>query len=148
MKKSFIDEMRKMQRKMNRYWQGFDTSPWDVDEEDLSDYRKAWIDAQESDKEFLIAVELPGVDKKDIDLNVADKGVTIKVETSKEKKEVSEDEGKYSYQKRYAGFYRQIPLPENADLGNVKAEYRNGVLKIRIPKLQKSRNAGKKIDIV
>jgi len=134
MGRSVWDEMRRMQKRMNRMFRGFDEDPWDIEEEDLSEYRKAWVDARESDDEYVIAVELPGVDKEDIKININD-GVEIRVEKKKEDKKKSGES--YSYEKSYIGFYRRIPLPENADGENMKAEYKNGILKLKIKKKDK-----------
>lgn len=145
MKKTIWDEMRRMQRRMNRFWKGYDEDPWEMDEEDLSGYRKAWIDARESEKEFIIAVELPGVDKKDIEVNVEDGALVIKVEKKSSEKEKTEDS--YRYEASYAGFYRRVPLPENADAEKIDAEYKEGVLKLKIPKLGERKRKGKSVSI-
>ena len=143
MKKTIWDEMKRMQRRMNRLWRGFDENPWELNEEDLSGYRRPQVDARERENEFIIAVELPGVDKKDIEVNADESGVTIKVEKKSEEKE--EKEGEYRYEKSYSGFYRRIPLPENADFENIYAEYKEGVLKLKILKLKKKVKKGREI---
>ena len=50
-------------------------------------------------------------------------------------------------ERSYGKFMRSIPLPENADLQNISAEFKNGVLKIDIPKLELPKNEAKKIEI-
>jgi HSP20 family protein len=147
MTRNVWDEMRKMQRKMNRFWHGFDENPWEDEEEDLTGYRKAWVDARESEEEFLIAVELPGVDKKDIEVITEENAIAIKVEKKTEKKQEDREKGSYSYEESFTGFYRRIPMPESADLGNIGAEYKNGILRLRVPKLEKAKKKSKKVAI-
>lgn len=132
---------------MRNWLVDFDESPWTEDEEDFSDYRKALVDARESEEEYVIAVELPGVEKEDIEVNANENSVEIKVE-KEDKKEVKNDEkGFYSYKKSFAGFYRRVPLPKNADFEKINAEYKNGVLKLRIPKLENEARKGRRIDV-
>jgi HSP20 family protein len=147
------DEMRRMQRKINRSLRGFDKNPWqnDWEEDDLSGYRRAWIDAKEESKEFIIRVELPGIEKEDIELKIEDKNLIIKVEKDKEERDLNKDfdmrEKTFVVEKSYIGFYRSIPMPDNADFSNVDAEYKNGVLKINVGKKHKEDKKGKTIKI-
>ncbi|MBU0466708.1 MAG: Hsp20/alpha crystallin family protein [Nanoarchaeota archaeon] len=142
--KRITDEMRRMHRKMNHWFRNFDENPWNFDEEDFSSYRKARVEAQETDEEFLVAIELPGVNKKDIELEAENNVLVIKAESKQEKE--NKEENSYSYTESYSGFYRTIPLPENADTEKIDAEYTKGVLKLRIPK-KESKKKGKTIQI-
>jgi HSP20 family protein len=147
MARDFRDEIRRMHRRMNGWLRNFDENPWsDPQDEDFSGYRKAWVDAREHEKEFIIAVELPGFNKEDIGLDVDQGILTIKVEKKSEKKNQDKNAGNYSYQSSYSGFFRRIPLPENADTESIDAEYKSGVLKLRIPKKAKAKK-GKTINI-
>lgn len=127
-------DMRKLHRRMNRLF-----GNWDDESEEEFDkgFRKAWTDFRESENEYLIAVELPGMEKEDIDLEVGEDSIAIKAEKKQEKKQ--KDEGNYSYAESYSGFARVISLPENADSEKVDAEYKNGVLKIKIGKKKKEK---------
>lgn len=146
MKKTIWDEMRRAQRRINRLWRGFDENPWEeINEEDLSEYRRPWVDAREMENEFIIAIELPGVNKEEIEVIAENGSLVLKVEKKSEEKE--EKEGEFKYERSYAGFYRRIPLPENADAEKIDAEYNQGVLKLRIPKKKKTERNGKEIKI-
>jgi len=109
-------------------------------------YRRAFTEYKETDKEFIIEVELPGVEKDDIKLNVTDTGIEIKAEKKQEKEEADDKSGEYRYAGRYAGFYQAFDVPDNADLENIDAEYKNGVLKIKIPK-RESAKSRKEVEI-
>ncbi len=58
-----------------------------------------------------------------------------------------EKSGLYQYERSYAGFYRALPLPTNVKSENAEAEYKDGVLKIKLPKSEKQKIEGKKIKI-
>lgn len=128
-------EMRRLQKQMNRLFHGFDEPRALSLRNALSDnYRRAWMDCREDDKNFTIAVEIPGIDKEDIHLDITENSVIIKAEKKHEKEERSKEKRDYKYAKSYAGFYQEVTLPENADIENIEAVHKNGVLKLTIPK--------------
>jgi len=128
-----------MRHRLNTWFTDFDEDPWNLEKEDFSSYRKAWVDARELENEYIVAVELPGINKEDIEVDANDNILTIKVENRSENKKEQDDS--YSYQSSYSGFYRRIPLPQNADTENIEAEYKSGVLKLRIPKKAKAKKS-------
>jgi HSP20 family protein len=81
--------------------------------------------------------EIPEMKKEDIKLNVSDDVLTI---TGERKYEKEEKNKKYHRVERsYGSFMRSFSLPENADGTKVSAEYKDGVLKIHLPKSEKSK---------
>lgn len=94
------------------------------------------VDIREEDKGFVILADIPGVDPKDIEVNM-DKGIlTIRGERSNET--VKEGE-KYTRLERSLGvFYRRFALPDSADPEGIKARGKHGVLEISIPKRPES----------
>lgn len=90
------------------------------------------IDISETEKQYLIDVEIPGMDKKDIDLNVERNTLTISGERRFEKKE----EGKtfHRVETSYGSFSRSFTLPENVDFETISATYHNGILSITVDK--------------
>jgi len=103
------------------------------------------VDVKESEKEFIIRADLPGVEEKDIDVTVTNDAVTIKGE----KKEEKEDKGKnYYYMERsYGAFNRVIPLSAEIEAGKAEASFKNGVLNITIPKSATAKAKGTKVPI-
>jgi HSP20 family protein len=93
---------------------------------------KAPVDLYETDKEVIAKFDIPGVDKKDIDIRVAEDRLSVKVEKKSQKEEKSKDY--YFLERSYAGFYRSVPLPPYIKSDQAKAEYKDGVLTIKIPK--------------
>ena len=130
-------EMRRIRRQMNKLIGNFleEYSEKRVfRDKSAFDYRIARTDFNETDKEFILEIELPGIEKEGIKLEVTDTGIKIRAEKEIEKEE--KNEGSYSYLKSDAGFYRSINLPEYADKKNIDASYKNGVLTVRILKRQ------------
>lgn len=90
------------------------------------------IDISETDKQYLIDVEVPGMDKKDIELNVDNNTLTIRGERKFE----NEEEGKHFHrvESSYGNFSRSFMLPDNVDSESIQATYNNGILHITIEK--------------
>ena len=90
------------------------------------------IDISETDKQFLIDVELPGINKDDIELNVENNTLTISGERKFEKK----DDGKqyHRVESHYGSFTRSFTLPDNVKTDSINATYNNGILNITVDK--------------
>lgn len=109
----------------------FSPSAWLGDEPDLRNLRPV-IDIYDNDRKIVIEAELPGMDKKDIHVDVKDGVLTLRGERSYED-EVKEE--KYHRKERAFGkFHRSFTLPEGLDHDKIEADYKDGVLKIEIPK--------------
>ena len=93
------------------------------------------VDITEDDKEYVIKAELPEMKKEDIKLNVHDDVLTITGERKSEK----EEKGKkyHRIERSYGSFMRSFTLPEDADGSKVSAEYKDGMLKVHLPKSEK-----------
>jgi HSP20 family protein len=90
------------------------------------------VDLKETDKEFVVKAELPGVAPKDLDIAVYEGVLTLKGE---KKEEVEESKGGFHRTERFFGeFYRAIPLPPGCDEGKVVANCAKGVVTVTIPK--------------
>ncbi len=95
------------------------------------------IDLVDRDDEFVIKAELPGVDKKDLDISVSQNSVTIKGSTRHEEKE---EKGDYYRCEISRGSYaRTLALPADVDEEHSKATFKDGVLELTLPKQKKTR---------
>ncbi len=96
------------------------------------------MNVREDDKSYNIEVAAPGMCKKDFDVHISKDGnLVIEMEKKCEDKECSKKEGKYIRKEfSYSKFHQTLVLPENADKDGVEACVENGVLQVRIPKLQ------------
>jgi len=89
-------------------------------------------DITEDEKEYLIRLDIPGMEKNDIKVNFQDGRLTITGERKSEEKEEKKD---YVRQERYFGsFYRSFTLPEKIKEEAIEATFKNGVLKLVVPK--------------
>jgi HSP20 family protein len=112
----------------------------------LFDEDTTWIpafDIAEKEEEYLITAELPGMDMKDIDITFTDGLLTVKGEKKQEK----EDKGKdyHRIERRYGSFQRSFRVPEKVDTNKIEASYKDGILKLVLPKAEESR--AKKIKV-
>ncbi len=90
------------------------------------------IDVSETDDEFTVRAEIPGISPRDIDVTVT--GTTLNFTGKKEEKEECESEDFYRCERRFGSFRRSIELPETVDAERVSAEIDNGVVTIHIAK--------------
>ena len=103
------------------------------------------VDVDERDDEVVASIEIPGVNKEDIQLDVRNGMLNIKAEHKDEKENKGKD--KYVYQRSYQGFARSMPIPDYINEDKVKAKYDNGVLKVHMPKKEEAKRKIKNIDI-
>ncbi len=103
------------------------------------------MDVTEDEDRFRIAVELPGMNEKDVDVILSDNVLTIKGE---KRVETEETEKPYAYMERsYGSFRRSIPLDVEVVTDKIEATFDKGVLTIDLPKTAEAKKAYKKIPI-
>jgi HSP20 family protein len=90
------------------------------------------MDATETEKEFELTFELPGLEEKDVEVNVADNVLTIRGEKKAEKEQ--KDKNYRVIERSYGSFARSVELPDGIDPAAVKATITKGVLKVTVPK--------------
>lgn len=103
------------------------------------------VDVAETDQAYTVSAELPGLEQKDVELNLRDNALTL---SGEKRQETSESNGGRSYTERTFGrFERVIPLPQEIDADNVAATFKNGVLKVTLPKNPKAQDKTRRIEI-
>lgn len=95
------------------------------------------IDIIDRDEEILIRAEIPGIDKKDLDISISDQSITIKGSSRTEKKEETGEF--YRHEIRSGEFRRTLSLPSVVDVDRARAICKDGMLKITVPKREASR---------
>ncbi len=142
-----FDEMRRMQKKMDQLFNAIMTSDYLLPSKTKG--KKEMLtplsDVIEDKDKVKIVMDMPGVDKKDIVIDLTPEGARIVAEKKIEKKESKKNIKRF--ERRYAGYVRYIPLPWNVDIDNAKASYKNGVLEIVIPKKGAIKKNKKKIKV-
>ncbi len=118
--KEMYDIMTEMERELNA-----------IRKEYTQDYKMPVMDMYETDNELVVIMELPGVKKEDIVLNVTPSTLEVTAELKEEK----EDNRKYHKKERIIRkYYRSITLPTKVSVDNVDAKYENGMLIVRFKK--------------
>ena len=130
-----------MQKEMSRLFNELGGTPT----ESKSNFLTPKLDIHEEAKLYDIAVELPGVDPKDVIVNLKDGLLSIKGE-KKYKKEENREGQKY-VERSYGSFERTLRLPENIKEDSIDASFKSGVLHIQVPKLEVNQAEEKKIEI-
>jgi HSP20 family protein len=91
------------------------------------------IDVSEDEKSFTVKADIPGVKKEDIQIDIDDDRVSIRAEAKKQKEEKKDEKVVYS-ERAYGMVSRSFTLPADVDANGAKAEYRDGVLNLLLPK--------------
>jgi HSP20 family protein len=112
-------------------------------EQDMVDFRPK-VNTRETEDNYHIEVELAGVKKEDVDIKVDGNVLTISGERAV--RDEVKDEDYHKVESRYGLFSRSFTLPEKVDIGNIQAEFENGMLEVVIPKL-KIDTSSRKIEI-
>ncbi|MBN1542435.1 Hsp20/alpha crystallin family protein [candidate division KSB1 bacterium] len=124
------------------FFSDFDRVPAQLDSEVFT----PCTDIRETDKEYIVECELPGLDEKDIELGVTSDGLTLRGE---KKTEREEKRGEYHCIERSSGrFERYLPLPADVDSSKIAANFKNGVLQIKLPKQSGVQSSIKRIPIL
>ena len=90
------------------------------------------MDVTETDKEIEITAELPGLEEKDVQINIADNILTIRGEKKAEKEQ--KDKNYRLVERSYGSFERTLELPEGVNADAIKASISKGLLKVTVPK--------------
>lgn len=138
-----------LQKEINRLFDEFGKA-WDNDffsptvKSPLANFRPD-INLSENENEYVVTAELPGMDEKDVSVELRNGGIIVKGEKKHENEEKKDG---YIYSERsYGSFSRQIPLPDEINADAVEAKFKKGILKITLPKTEKAKASHKQIDI-
>jgi HSP20 family protein len=103
------------------------------------------VDVAESDKDFEITAELPGMNDEDVELTLANGNLVIKGEKKEERE--SHETDYYLSERRYGSFVRAFELPASVDANKIEASFAKGVLKVKLPKTAEAQKSETKIPI-
>ncbi|MDY6954253.1 MAG: Hsp20/alpha crystallin family protein [Thermodesulfobacteriota bacterium] len=101
------------------------------------------FDISETENELIVRAEIPGMDKEDIDIHLSEGVLTIKGEKRHEKEDKKEDY--HRIERSYGSFSRSIGLPFDVETDKADATYKEGVLKLTLPKSERAKL--KKIEV-
>lgn len=97
------------------------------------------VDVSEGDDEYTVTAEIPGVDRKDITVEVEDGVLTIRGEKKDEREEGGEKSKTRWVERSYGSFTRSLRLPRNVDVNRIEAKYKKAVLTITLAKTKESK---------
>jgi HSP20 family protein len=122
------DPFSALQREIDRLFEGFSRSFSGFPMRDVMPK----MDVSETDKEIEVIAELPGLEEKDIQLNLSDNMFTIRGEKKNEREEKEKDY--HLVERSYGSFTRSVQLPDGVNADGIKAVMSKGVLKVTVPK--------------
>ncbi|MFP4414793.1 Hsp20/alpha crystallin family protein [Coleofasciculus sp.] len=134
-------EIDTLQRQMNSLFDNLMTTDGDR----LNTTFAPPVEMQETPDAIHLKLEVPGLEPKDIDVQVSAEAVSISGERKEETK--TEENGSKRTEFRYGSFRRVIPLPARVQNTDVQAESKNGILNLTLPKAEEERNKVVKVNI-
>ena len=148
-RQDFSDFALSLQNERKRMFEDFFRDPFGLTR--YEDVGPAWggfnpqVDISETDKEYIVAAELPGLEENDVQVSLSHHTLTI----SGDKKAEKRDKGKnyYRVERSYGTFSRSISLPDEVDEDKIEAAFKNGVLTINLPKTSEVVSQQKRITI-
>lgn len=144
-----LSPFEEMDRLFDQYFRRGWMRPWRFEwpsfpEVSLPEMKVPKVDVVDRESEVVVKAEVPGVDKKDIDISVGEDTVTIKGSTRHEEKEEKGDY--YRCEISRGAFSRTVALPANVDGSKAKANFKDGVLELVLPKVEKSKRHSIKLE--
>ncbi len=135
-------EVESLQREMNRLFESL--APTEEGGHNAIAFMPA-AEMHETPNTIELRLEIPGMEAKDIDIRVTEQAVAVTGERQSETK--TEQSGMTRSEFRYGKFQRVIPLPARVQNDQVKADYKNGVLSLSLPKAEDEKNKVFKVDL-
>lgn len=136
-----MNELERLRQEVNRI---FDLNPVRQWGQRMSTWQPT-LDIYQTDTDIVAAVEIPGINPKDIDIRVSKNMLSVKGEL-KQAEEV-EEEGYIRTERRFGSFRRLVPFPVEVKAEEAKASFKNGVLEVRVPKVKSLQEEGFKPQI-
>jgi HSP20 family protein len=103
------------------------------------------VDIAEKDNAYEITADMPGMDEKNVEVQLSNGNLTIKGEKKEEREEKKKDY--YLQERRFGSFERTFGVPEGVDTDKIEANFKKGVLTITLPKKAEAQKPSKKIDV-
>jgi HSP20 family protein len=125
-----------LQDRMNRLFDDAGRG-WRSDEPAATTSWSPSVDIFETEGEIVVKAELPGMDRKDITLHLENNVLTLRGERKFEKE--TKEENYHRIERSYGNFSRSFSIPATVDEENIRADYKDGVLKIILPKKEQAR---------
>lgn len=143
--KKSTDPIQTLHQEMNQLFDNFFSRGSLAPFGNFGDTFQPRVDVTETDTQFELSAELPGMDEKDIELKLTHNTLTISGEKKQEKEDKSD--GHYYMERSYGSFQRVIPFGVAIETDKVDAVFKNGVLTVTLPKTAEAQKARKRIPV-
>ena len=130
-------EFSTLQERMNRLFEDLIPATRKGEEELNTGTFYPAVDISEGEKDITLKAELPGIDKKDVHLEINDGVITLRGERKLEKEDKKEHY--HRVERSYGSFNRSFTLPTTVDSGKVKANYKDGILEVTLPRKEEAK---------
>ena len=144
-----ITVMRKFSEELDRLFEDFGGRGWLTPMLDKAQLPEGpWspqVEIFERDNELVLRADLPGLTKDDVNVEIANDGITIEGERRHEHEE--KGEGYFRSERSYGKFYRRVPMPEGAKAEDANAIFSNGVLEITLPVARQEERKRRRLEI-
>ena len=143
-RRTIFDELKRMRKAIDSMFKDFFGTRFSESELTEADVWTPPTDITETENEIVVTTDIPGVSREDIDLRISEDALEISAQVKREEKE--EDRGYLRQERSYKRFYRRLPMPVTVKPEEAKATCNNGVLEIRIPKMEPKKKVSIKIE--
>jgi len=139
-----LRDFERMRRDMDRLWDFFFEGGLRKRAEEVGEWFPA-LDVSETKNDIVIKTEVPGLDPKEIDISLSEGILTIKGEKKQEKEE--KEENYHLIERSFGSFSRSIRLPRDVQGDKISASYKNGVVRVTLPKSEEAKKKEIKIKV-
>jgi HSP20 family protein len=144
-------QFRRLSEQMDRWFDTVSRTPGRVPgveegwNRSMSDTWAPELETFLRDDQFVVRMDLPGLDKEDVTVEVTDDSIVVHGERQQTHEE--ERDGYYRSERSYGRFHREVPLPDGAQPDSAKANYRDGVLEVSVTAPPRQQNRPRRIEI-
>lgn len=142
------DPFRELERMQNGIFSLFDTTVPASARREASGAAAIWgpaVDVQDSADKIVVKADLPGIDRKDVEVSV--EGATLVIRGEKKEESKTQDKGYVRSERVHGSFARILELPAEVDEAKVSAQYKDGVLEVTLPKREEVKARVRKVEI-
>jgi len=142
------DEMNQLLSRFGSLWPGAGASEWGSDSW-FGDFSPSTftptLDVADKRKHLEITLELPGLEPDDVEIDV--RGDSLVIRGEKRLEETTEEDGFYRTERSFGAFHRVVPLPTEVEADRADAKFKNGILRVKLPKTKTVETERKRIAI-
>lgn len=126
-----------LRTELDKFFEDFFDNWWKEGRELAETQWRPSVDISETDEKIVVNAELPGIDQENVKVTLRDNVLTIKGEKKQEEKE--EGKNYHRVERVYGNFERSFSLPSEVDADEIEANYKDGILNVTLPKVEKEK---------